>query len=310
MNFQIKELSIKDFNNNLNNSGDLKDKYNRWSEHRENIKKLVDKALLENPESKEVIVFGAGMCNDIDLNYLGEKFDNIILTDVDKRSIEYGFEIQNIDDNLLKKFTIKEIEYTGLDHIGFFEKAFDLIKNRSLESKIDILIEESLEKINAMNILDEYKDKFPIVLSAPVYSQLLYTQVNVLFDAFNYFNFYKNNQINKFKKKVYRYMPKIIKRYNDLIISVTKDDGYIISWIDMFEGKNTSKEMREINNYLEKSNNKDLKEYIDKVGMELSLIGQKDFLERVDIKDYDYWMWPFDNKKEYLVYGSLGKVKK
>lgn len=51
--------------------------YGAWYEHREAIKKLISESLLQLRKRNKCIVLGAGNCNDIPLEYLGENFQQI-----------------------------------------------------------------------------------------------------------------------------------------------------------------------------------------------------------------------------------------
>ena len=121
MSFQIKNFSIGEFNNDVNHSGDLDDKYLEWSEYRNGIKDFISRTAGQDPETKSITVFGAGECNDLDLNFLARTFNRVLLTDVDKKSIFEGIKRQGLNEGEKSKIEVEEVEYTGLSEIRFFD---------------------------------------------------------------------------------------------------------------------------------------------------------------------------------------------
>ncbi len=98
MSFNIKNFTMRKFNNDVNNTGDLDAKYTAWSAHRSSVTGFIRNALSQSPSAKSIIVFGAGECNDIDLQYLSTAFERIVLTDVDEQSIFDGLARQGEED--------------------------------------------------------------------------------------------------------------------------------------------------------------------------------------------------------------------
>ncbi|NQY79756.1 MAG: hypothetical protein HRT47_05535 [Candidatus Caenarcaniphilales bacterium] len=59
--------------------------YKSWENHLNNSKAFINMHLDLNPNiygSSSILIFGAGMCNDLDLYYLGDNFDKVILLDL------------------------------------------------------------------------------------------------------------------------------------------------------------------------------------------------------------------------------------
>ena len=68
-------------------------------------------------------------------------------------------------------------------------------------------------------------DGFDLVISCPVYTQLIYTQIEVFLKILYEQGLYEYNQLNKILNAVYNLMPDVIKRYNGLILKSCKKEG-------------------------------------------------------------------------------------
>ena len=59
--------------------------FKSWKPHLDNSKHFINSNLDLNPNiygNSSILIFGAGMCNDLDLYYLGDNFDKVILLDL------------------------------------------------------------------------------------------------------------------------------------------------------------------------------------------------------------------------------------
>ena len=121
MDFKIKNFSIREFNNDVNNSGDLNYKYKKWAVYRRNIKQFISSTIEQKTEPRSIIVFGVGECNDLDLHYLAKTFERVVLTDVAEKSINSGLQRQQLNNEEIDKIEIMQVEYTGLENAGFFK---------------------------------------------------------------------------------------------------------------------------------------------------------------------------------------------
>lgn len=305
-------ISITDFNRDVNNSGSLSDKFKSWSKYRENINRIIECALEYRKDATEIIIFGAGECNDLDLNYLSDRFERIVLTDVDTVGLNNGIRRQIKEEKLIRKFECLKVEYTGLEKIGFFEKLYKLTIEGSNVEDIINYIDKTLSGINNKEILPQYKNNFPIVISAPLYTQLIYTQLSTITSMFLKSGIYIESEISMMNERVIYYLPLIIRNYNDLLISVGDNNSLIGMWTDLLQDHPNGEIMKSICKKIDDTEfiNQYVAKYDEKYGLGLGSYGKLDFYEKID-KVFSLWsIWPFDSNRSFLVYGSIGKVRK
>lgn len=311
MNFRLKNFTMQKFNNDVNLSGNHNDKYIKWTAHRKNIMSFIKSAFHHNPDMKSIIIFGAGECNDLDLSYLTTAFDRVVLTDVDEKSISEGITRQQLDENAISRIEITQVEYTGLENMNFFNTFSSLADKISLEGKITLYIDDTIEHLKSSDIMNEYQCKFDFVLSCPIYTQLMITQAEVLLKILNEFKLYSNRDLNKIYRSVEKSMSSIISKYNDLLISMADSHGIIAVLTDIIEIPINNKLLTDVNNCF-KNQSIDtalLDFYTVKNGLHYGKTGRDDLLMKINKINILWSMWPFDEYKEYLVYGVMGKKK-
>ncbi len=69
MSLKIKNFTMRAFNNDVNNTGSLLNKYSTWSAYRNDITQFVKSAASGSQDAKSIIVLGAGECSDVDLKF-------------------------------------------------------------------------------------------------------------------------------------------------------------------------------------------------------------------------------------------------
>lgn len=114
----------------------IEDAYEEWTGYREELTNFV----IETAQSRESIaVFGAGRCNDIDLNRLASYFNQVFLIDKDEQAMRAGIDRQ-------KAGTRDNIEIQIADFVG--------ISAQDYREYADLLIAEVRRKGLQTNIED------------------------------------------------------------------------------------------------------------------------------------------------------------
>lgn len=109
---------MKDFNHFLNINGRDK-RFARWQEYRDAITTFI----LEHSSSKKIknmIVLGAGNCQDLDLKKLENTGCKITLTDIDEEALKYGVKSQGVEKG---DFRLKGSDYLSgpIDENGLYD---------------------------------------------------------------------------------------------------------------------------------------------------------------------------------------------
>ncbi|MCJ7688919.1 MAG: hypothetical protein MUO60_06335, partial [Clostridiaceae bacterium] len=200
---------------------------------------------------------------------------------------------------------------TGMNELGFFEEFIIKLQNKSSVKKINKFIVESFEKVTSKNILKNYKSHFSMVISTPVYTQLFITQVNVILQSFIQAQFYSMEQVNEIQVKLMELLPRILTNYNDLLLSVAKQDAIICIWSDMIESQPNSELLERVKTQqgCKKEKVATIEEFLSKMEMGLARYGREDLWEKTKEMYSDWWIWPFQKNRYFLVYGYIGRKK-
>ena len=309
MNLKLKNFTIKKFNLDVNFSEGADEKYARWTDYRKWTSSIIERALKADTNIKNALVLGAGNLNDLDLRLLCINLDSLVLTDVSAKSIEEGVKRQGIEIKDAEKIKIIEADYTGADEEKLFDRLERLAAKVAPADKIIECINEVMEGIS------DYRPNIPsgfdLVISCPVYTQLIYTQMEVFLRILYEQGLYEYNQLNKILNAVYNLMPDVIKRYSDLVLNSCKKGGLVIMLSDMIEfekGSGLSKKAKEASG-LYCTNHKKAEKLVEKYGIELAQTGCEDFISKTHIIASDCEIWDFNESKGYLVCGYLAEKR-
>jgi hypothetical protein len=369
MAFIIKDFSMQAFNNDVNHSGDLDDKYKKWTDYRNKVAAFIGRRLNEkdiedskngikkqaakeaidvvfekpseeieqqvveeviNENSEQIIdqfsdadflldtyedigtaaiIFAAGECNDLDLEKITDKFDRVVLTDVDTTSIYEGIKRQNISQDVQDKLKVKHVEYTGLAELKFFETLADIVSKAKPLRQVILHIQTLEDMVFDPQPFSELQGKFDFAICSPAYTQLVYTQMEVLLQVIKRFDVYSDIEIEQLNQTVYRKVPGIIARYNDLVLSTLKPDGRVIMLTDVVEIPQGHKMITQLQARLaqKKVDHHELFKFVRDFGLELGVTGYQDLKKKVQLTDAAFMLWPFDEHKQYLVLQMCGK---
>lgn len=297
------------------NKEDSCDRWKLWTNHRKTIRELQEKNIFSNNRDiDDAIILGAGNCDDIDLNYLCAKVSRLTLVDIDLESMKMGAKKQNLSKEDYEKLEfIGDIDFTGLQDISFYEDLQKLLRESSKPKKILKLITKSLQNIENKTLLNQ--NSYSLIISGAVHSQLTALAINLL-------NKYSHNYRKKDFLKIHKdliYMDDIIAlKYNDLIMSLAKEDAIIFSWFDLKEfsqQQNNYSDIDKVNEYCLQGNSEKVIELVTKnkyVGFHGYLDLNKRALEKdLKIKPWvNFWIWQFNSKKSFLVFSITVDLSK
>lgn len=297
-----------------NNQKDKQDRWNIWKSHRETIRELQEKNIFSKDKDIDTaIVLGAGGCEDLDLNYLCSKLSKLSLVDIDLESMKSGVEKQNLSKQDYKKIEfIAGVDLTGLEDTNFYDELETLLKNAEKPKKILKLIMTSVEMIENKKLFNN--ETYSLVISGAVHSQLTSLAVELL-------NKYSENYKKKELKKIHKdliYIDDIIAlKYNDLIMSLTKEDGTIFSWFDL---KEFSKDLGNFDQVedIDKACQEGDSEKVIKMVTENRYVGFHGYLDlnkralekELKTKPWvNFWVWNYSSEKSYLVFSITIDLK-
>lgn len=289
------------------NQEDREERWELWESHRETVKELQEKNMFSIDRNMDsAIVLGAGGCDDIDLNYLCGKVSKLTLSDIDLESMKNGVEKQNLSQEDYEKIEfIGDIDFTGLEDTDFYSELEKLLVEGQKPKQILKLIMKSIKLIEDEKSLNQ--NTYSLVVSGAVHSQLTTVAVGLL-------DKYSDKYSKKDHKKIHKdliYMDDIIAlKYNDLIMSLAKEDGIIFSWFDLKEFSErlgNHGDIEEVDKYCKEGDSQKVIELVTEnkfVGFRGYIDLNKRALEKEPkVKSrVNFWMWQKSVTKSYLVF--------
>jgi hypothetical protein len=300
---KLKNFSIGQFNQDVNRSHDPDEKYHRWAVYRQQISALIAGTWHQS------IVLGAGSLNDVDLALLSSASDRVVLVDIDTDAVQKGIERQRLSPELRQKLEIVQHDFSGASSARLFEKLETAVQLKSPVEKIITILVETLSVMKPEPLLPgQY---FDLVLSCPVYTQLVYTQVEVLLKILHATGLYTYDELNRVLISAHQGMQTILARYNDLMQAVLDPDGRLIVLADVLELQVNDPSLATLTALFEQKVADDslIQPLLDQQGLELALNGLADLAARLETLDTRYFLWPFDAAKSYIVRGLICRRK-
>jgi len=275
-------VKIKEFYYNINQSNDQNLQFKRWKNFREEKYNRMKNHII----NKDIIILGAGNCNDLDLKSIKSNVKGLTLADIDSTSIREGIKRHNLLESEIK---IIENDFTGLGN-NFYITFKKMVDNRENPDTIFNKLSEIISDIDPKKIINK---KYDVVVSTPIYSQLVYPTLISIIDQSNY------REDKKLRRKILDLMPSIIGNFNDFMLSISKDGAKIIVWADLMEFRTNDK--------IDKNNLANIyTNYIREYGIGIPGFGLIDIVEKIEIIENFWDIWPFSSEKKYLVKGIIG----
>ncbi len=306
MEFKLRNFTIEAFNRDVNLSGDLLAKYRRWDGYRKRISALIGEAFQYHPRTNRALALGAGNLNDLDLHFLCEKLEGLDLSDADQTAMENGLKRQRLSDGERGKIRLLRTDYTGSVGKNLFAELENLVKRSASAVEMADFIRSAFRAM-AGTMAGAVAGRYPLVISCPVYTQLLYTQIEVFLRILFEAGLYAYGELNEILNAAYGAMPEVLAGYNDLVLGACEDGGLIVLLADVIEMPKGSPVYRQVKRaegagVLDAETAEAL---AGRHGAELSQAGRRDFASKTETVRELYTVWPFDESKEYLVYGRL-----
>ena len=309
--FKLNDFSVDRFNNDVNTSIFPDEKYKKWSGYRRDIKEFIVKSLDNKKDGGRVIVFGAGALNDIDLFSLCDTFSQVVLTDVDEKSMLDGIVRQQLDKSLESRIKTLKIDYSGAEKAGLFKTMEDLAAKSASSEKIAGYLAEALPDLKPQTEAIRELGTFDLIVSCPVYTQIVFSQIESFLRILHDYGLYEYEALNEILNTAYSCMPAVIERYNDMLGSLTAEGSFIVQITDIAEISTKDSGLRYVKELIAKreKNEAEIEEFISENGLELAQIGIADLKSKTRILNSRYIIWPFDDDKEYLCFALACKKR-
>lgn len=285
------------FQKELNQNRDER-RRTKWKQHRFHVMGLFDRVFSKKDSVDKIAIFGAGNCDDLDLDYLASKCHHIYLFDIDPESMKRG--LKNFSENTCNKVELVELDVTGLNKIEFEQKLTFLLKSHSTADEIVQFLKDTENGVAGLNDWNEYIDSFDVVATSAIYTQLFYNWALDLFSK--YADQYNQEEGEQIKEGFLDLRDQIVLIFNDSVRKCCRNNGFFIMWSDILEMK------PEYIATINKGPNA-IFALASNFGFGAALIAIQDFITKVDKEEFflTYWPWDFNDDKQYLVMGLFGK---
>lgn len=289
--------------------------WDSWKGHRQTISDLIlQKVLKKELGIKNVAIFGAGHCNDIDLNFLTDNFEVVTLLDISKDIMLEGVNRQSLTKEKLSKIQfIGEVDFVGQTQ-DIYNKFEELLNNKTPIKKVVKFLRETANYLDRNDTSIEGMWPHSVVIAVGVHSQLSNLQVilnNYCKEIEGDKNNYSPKEIAKIAEEMRYYYNIITKKFNNTLIKYTEKVMFLgFDIIEISKSLGNEEYLEYAYKCLVDNDFCALSSLITRNGVCGALEGYLDIIERTENKKLNnslkpvtnFWNWEFDNDKTYIVY--------
>lgn len=280
---------LQKHNIDLNSSLVHKAAFQRWDLYR---KTLTDYVIGFKGES--LMVVGAGNCNDIDLGCLEASFSSVLLTDIDLASMEKACKLQK------SEASVQRIDYLGLEEKPILKAIQSSMTDEGI-GRLESLLQEMVVTIGLGKDI-WVQGQYDRVLVLPIYTQLLFGQLNQMLDRAFKLNLISGQTYHVAQRRCLDIMPNVIHLFNESLNRQVKKGGKLIVLSDYLEDKPDG---YYATNFDPNSFEGIYKNYVDAYGMGLGHFGHYDLEQAYPSSHHQWFLWPFDRDRHLLVKGAV-----
>lgn len=127
----------------------IPDAFTTWQDYRKALSGYIMERL---PRHHHIGVFGAGRCNDLDLDQLVSYFDHVTLIDQDLQGMQAALTQYHLEDS--PKVTLKQIECTGItskSYRHYADRLVSILRAHGKEMSYDNLVQAALDELETMS---------------------------------------------------------------------------------------------------------------------------------------------------------------
>ncbi|WP_240417883.1 hypothetical protein [Paenibacillus periandrae] len=289
----------------------IQDRWVDWEGHRQEINLLISRSLADGYQRNRAIVLGAGNCDDLDLYYFCNIFEQMTLVDIDALSLQEG--VNRLAPELLDRIQLLgNIDFTKLDQVNFYSRFNDLLERKALTTEISCFLTQTPSEIVRCSLLEPWRGQYSVVISSAVYTQIFYIHVLTLLAV--HASSYTAEEITVLMDGLKTLRDCMVKAYNDLMLDLLEEGGTIIAWSDVVKFDEQSpfpeEQFYAINNEMERM--QFMFDLASKQGREAALTGLHDLHGRLHSQDRQFacWIWPYSSNRQYITFGISGKIVK
>lgn len=298
---KLKNFSVEQFNRDVNESHDPAANYTHWAAYRTEIGGLLSGVFGSS------IVLGAGALNDVDLSLLCGASERVMLADIDTDAVERGIARQALPDEQRQKIEIVRCDFSGAEHARLFEQLEESVLRKTSADDLALKMTEILAGMKPEILLQA--ETFDLVLSCPVYTQLVYTQIEVLLKILFASGIYEYDDLNRILLAAHRGMSGVLRKYNEMMLELLSPGGRLVVFSDILEIPAIDSRLPALREQIAQGykDGEPLHSLIEENGLELPINALGNLEENLDGVETQLFLWPFDAEKQFVVKSLSGR---
>jgi hypothetical protein len=200
---------------------------------------LMDAVLRTKSTKKTILILGAGNMHDMKLDFFLRNFEQVVLTDIDVVSIKEQLK----DAQYSSKIDIREIDYLGLDKSSFIDGLGEELLSTNTVKKLEEIIDRRITKLLSYHFSTNFDQVFDVIYVSPIYTQLLYRQVEQYIGSLSELGLLKEFQEYTLATLLQQMM-KVIDHFNQEVYQLLRTDGIMFVASDIFLLQNDTFSLR------------------------------------------------------------------
>lgn len=285
---------MEDFNHRLNKSvnHDIKND----EAYLEQISTCLRMTIQQATKWEKACIIGAGRCRDVPLTLFLEHYKNVLVTDIDKASI------QECTKNR-RNLSVQTVEYTGFQEAQFFDRFAERMWMATTSNEIDQFIADTIETVQEYTFLDTEEGSYDFVYVSPIYTQLILHQcLNELHGLVQ--DGYNQELAQYMQERLLEEMPGIIERFNNNVVRLLDEGGTLFVLSDVFEMTKDTAFYRKVALSIKNQDVMDeiYHNYHEKYGFGLGDYGLHDLGTKATRLRQRWLLWNFSNTRSFAIH--------
>ena len=244
----------------------------------------------------KLLVIGAGNLNDFNLEYFLSMFKKVYLTDIDLISMKQALKAKVNHSQII----IKQIDYIGTRENKFFDNFHELL-HCSEYKQVQKFFQKKLNQLKLYKFSKYFDIKFDTIYISPIYTQLLYREIEAHLEALIKLGFSKEYKKNILLEILQDLVP-MIDHFNNEICSLLKDKGTLFVATDIFYLTNDAfSNIVKENIYDQEKMNEIYQEYLKKYGYGIGDYGLYSLSRELNLIQEKWFLWGKQGNNSYAV---------
>ena len=289
-----------------------KSNWSMWTAHRQELISAMRTNIVSKFPHKSIALFGAGECNDLDLQTICDIFETVYLLDINDDDIRAGVIAQGLDHLIGDQIIIvKGFDFTGVSP-EFYSSLEQMLKLGLKPASIVKLMKNTTYSLQVPKLPIEIQGKIDVVASFSVHSQL-FIKISSLLDEYS--SKYASSELMQIIMSADNLYTKGVIVFNQLLFNTTRPGGVTYFGLDLVEFSSQLGNRPTMNQ---------IKQYISSGTILKNLMQYKDYFVKGSFQCFqlysaynnqyemlpgmNFWTWPFNESKDY-VYATYGIIK-